>query len=200
VQEAIDQGGAGPVIEAILASAEAEGSRLEDRPDVQRWEEVARRREALGQPWETAYARFRQAEAILGTGGPKKEAILVLRGAHDIASQLRARPLLDQIERLARRGRMRLTPAEAGERRRQARTPEGVSVVLTAREREVLTLVAGGHTNREIGRDLYISEKTASVHVSNAMDKLGALSRYDAAASATRLGLLDPASGATEKN
>ncbi len=194
VQEAIDQGGAGPAIEAILAMAEAEGSRLLDRPDVKRWEDVARRREALAQPWETAYARFRQAEAILATGGPKDQALLVLRGAHDIASQLRASPLLDQIERLARRSRMRLTPAEAGGRQPLARTPEGVSVVLTAREREVLTLVAAGHTNREIGRDLFISEKTASVHVSNAMDKLGALSRYDAAASATRLGLLDAAS------
>jgi DNA-binding CsgD family transcriptional regulator len=194
VQEAIDQGGAGPAIEAILAMAEAEGSRLVDRPDVKRWEDVARRREALAQPWETAYARFRQAEAILATGGPKDQALLVLRGAHDIASQLRASPLLDQIERLARRSRMRLTPAEAGGRQPLARTPEGVSVVLTAREREVLTLVAAGHTNREIGRDLFISEKTASVHVSNAMDKLGALSRYDAAASATRLGLLDAAS------
>jgi DNA-binding NarL/FixJ family response regulator len=50
--------------------------------------------------------------------------------------------------------------------------------------------VAAGHTNREIGEQLFISEKTVSVHVTNAMNKLGALSRYDAAASATRIGLL----------
>jgi DNA-binding NarL/FixJ family response regulator len=50
--------------------------------------------------------------------------------------------------------------------------------------------VAEGHTNREIGDRLFISEKTVSVHVSNAMAKLGALSRYEAAAAAERLGLL----------
>ena len=58
------------------------------------------------------------------------------------------------------------------------------------RERDVLSLVAEGHTNREIGDRLFISEKTVSVHVSNAMAKLGALSRYEAAAAAERLGLL----------
>lgn len=63
-------------------------------------------------------------------------------------------------------------------------------VALTARERDVLRLVAEGSTNREIGVRLFISEKTASVHVSNAMAKLGALSRYEAAASAERLGIL----------
>ena len=68
-------------------------------------------------------------------------------------------------------------------------------VTLTTREWEALSLVAAGHTNREIGEQLFISEKTASVHVSNAMDKLGALSRYEAAATATRLGLLDPTPG-----
>ena len=62
--------------------------------------------------------------------------------------------------------------------------------ILTAREQGVLQLVAEGHTNREIGDRLFISEKTVSVHVSNAMAKLGALSRYEAAATAERLGLL----------
>ncbi len=61
----------------------------------------------------------------------------------------------------------------------------------------MLALVAAGHTNREIGDELFISNKTASVHISNAMDKLGALSRYEAAAIATRIGLLDtPSDGA----
>jgi DNA-binding NarL/FixJ family response regulator len=74
---------------------------------------------------------------------------------------------------------------------RRATTPDGVLVALTTRESDVLSLVAAGHTNREIGEALFISEKTASVHITNAMDKLGALSRYEAAASATRLGLLE---------
>jgi DNA-binding CsgD family transcriptional regulator/tetratricopeptide (TPR) repeat protein len=192
---AIEMGGAGPLIEAELAMAEAEGSRLEGPPDAERWEDAARRREALQQPWEIAYARFRQAEAILVARGRKHEALPLLHEAHRIASRLGARPLVDQIERLAHRGRIRLASAPAERRARQATTQDGVVVALTTREWEVLCLVASGHTNREIGEELFISEKTASVHITNAMDKLGALSRYDAAASATRLGLLDATPG-----
>ncbi|WP_375492999.1 AAA family ATPase [uncultured Jatrophihabitans sp.] len=63
---------------------------------------------------------------------------------------------------------------------------------LTARERDVLELVADGRSNREIGRRLYISEKTVSVHVSNILAKLGVRGRTEAAAVARRAGLLDP--------
>jgi ATP/maltotriose-dependent transcriptional regulator MalT len=190
-EEAIGMGGAGPLIEAVLATAEAEGTRLQGRPDEARWAEAAGRREALGQPWETAYAHFRRAEAMLGEKGRKPEAVPVLRDAHRIALQIGASPLAEQIEHLARRARIRLAAAPRERRERQATTPEGVVVSLTTREWEVLSLVATGHTNREIGADLFISEKTASVHITNAMDKLGALSRYDAAGIASRLGLLD---------
>jgi DNA-binding CsgD family transcriptional regulator/tetratricopeptide (TPR) repeat protein len=189
--EAIGLGGAGLLIEAGLATAEAEGSRLDGRSDATKWADAAFRREALGQPWETAYARFRQAEAMLGERGRKHEAVPVLRDAHRIALQIGASPLVEQIEHLARRARIRLAAAPPERRERQATTPEGVVVALTTREWEVLSLVATGHTNREIGADLFISEKTASVHITNAMDKLGALSRYDAAGIASRLGLLD---------
>ncbi len=191
VEEAIGLGGAGPLIEAELAMAVAEGGRLHGRSDEQMWEDAARRREMLAQPWETAYARFRQAEAILVTRGRNQEVQPLLRDAHRVAQQLGATPLVEQIERLARHGRVRLATVPTERRTRRATTPEGVVVALTTREWEVLTMVAAGHTNREIGEELFISEKTASVHISNAMDKLGALSRYDAAATATRLGLLD---------
>jgi DNA-binding CsgD family transcriptional regulator/tetratricopeptide (TPR) repeat protein len=191
VQEAIELGGTGPLIEAELATAVAEGTRLEGRSDAQGWADVARRRVMLAQPWETAYARFRQAEAILVSRGGKQEVQPPLSDAHRIAQQLGATPLVEQIERLARHGRVRLATVPAERRTRRATTPEGVIVALTTREWEVLTMVAAGHTNREIGEELFISEKTASVHISNAMDKLGALSRYDAAAIATRVGLLD---------
>jgi DNA-binding NarL/FixJ family response regulator len=60
---------------------------------------------------------------------------------------------------------------------------------LTSREAEVLTHVAVGRTNRQLGEALFISEKTASVHVSNIMRKLGVTSRVDAAAIAQRLGV-----------
>jgi DNA-binding CsgD family transcriptional regulator len=61
---------------------------------------------------------------------------------------------------------------------------------LTPREREVLALVADGRTNRQIAEALFISAKTASVHVSNILAKLGVGSRVEAAAVAHRLGLL----------
>ena len=61
---------------------------------------------------------------------------------------------------------------------------------LTPREREVLSLVAAGRTNRQIGAELFISEKTAGVHVSNILGKLGASGRTEAAAIAHRLGLV----------
>ena len=60
---------------------------------------------------------------------------------------------------------------------------------LTSREAEVLALVATGQTNRQIGEQLFVSEKTASVHVSNILRKLGVTSRVDAAAVAQRLGV-----------
>jgi len=191
VQEAIELGGTGPLIEAELATAVAEGTRLEGRSDAEAWADVARRRGMLAQPWETAYARFRQAEAILVSRGRKQAVQPLLGDAHRIAQQLGATPLVEEIERLARHGRVRLATVPTERRTRRATTPEGVIVALTTREWEVLTMVAAGHTNREIGEELFISEKTASVHISNAMDKLGALSRYDAAAIATRVGLLD---------
>jgi DNA-binding NarL/FixJ family response regulator len=67
---------------------------------------------------------------------------------------------------------------------------------LTPRERQVLALVAGGATNREVGAALFMAEKTASVHVSRILAKLGVRSRTEAAAVAHRTGLTD-AVGAT---
>ncbi len=101
-----------------------------------------------------------------------------------------AAALQAEIEALASAARLDLAPTQgdrAGKGSQEA--PAGTSI-LTAREQGVLRLVADGHTNREIGDRLFISEKTVSVHVSNAMKKLGALSRYEAAATADRLGLL----------
>ena len=117
------------------------------------------------------------------------DAAVPLREAHTAASELGATPLRIALEALASRARIQLEgqPGGAG----QAVTRPATT--LTARELEVMALVAAGHTNREIGERLFITEKTASVHVTHAMDKLGALSRYEAAATATRLGFLEPA-------
>ena len=66
---------------------------------------------------------------------------------------------------------------------------EALPLGLTPREHEVLLLVAEGRTNREIGELLYMSEKTASVHVSRILAKLDVGGRVEAAAVAHRLGL-----------
>ena len=94
---------------------------------------------------------------------------------------------------LARRAR--ITLGQAGEaadtRAAAAQSSESARLGLTARELEVLRLVAAGLSNREIASELFISAKTASVHVSNILGKLGAATRGEAAATAHRLRLLD---------
>lgn len=188
---AIEADGGGPMIRAGLLGAEAEESRLVGRSDATLWEAVVEARDALGQPWEAAYARYRLAEAILASGGSSAAAAGPLCTAHAVASDLGAAPLRTSLETLASRARIQLKELPAG----AVPAAPKVEVTLTSRELEVLGLVAAGHTNREIGERLFISEKTASVHVTHAMDKLGALSRYEAAATATRLGLLGTEGG-----
>lgn len=188
-KRAIDADGAGPLARAELASVDAELRRLEDRPAPGAWAAAVTARAQLQQPWELAYAKFRLAEAILERGGPTADAAAPLRNALGIATNLGASPLEAQIRSLAGRARIGIDESPNGQ------VAPGGPTILTGREQEVLRLVAAGHTNREIGERLYISEKTASVHVTRAMGKLGALSRYEAAATATRLGLLEPAAG-----
>jgi DNA-binding NarL/FixJ family response regulator len=106
-----------------------------------------------------------------------------------VAIQVAARPLRERIEGLARRARIDLETEEpaAPSAPRSTTDPYG----LTVREREVLDLVAAGRTNREIGERLFISEKTASVHVTHILGKLGVSSRVEAALVAARAGMVD---------
>jgi DNA-binding NarL/FixJ family response regulator len=184
---AVDPGNAWAPCSA--ASAEAEWSRLEGRPDPQLWQQAAERWERLEHRHATAYARFRQAEAMLAAGAPRASVQPVLLAAHQTTLLLGAGPLHREIELLAGRGRLRLEqPVPA------AAVPAGppsraASLGLTRRETEVLALVAAGRTNRQIGRELFITEKTASVHVSRILTKLGVAGRGEAAAVAHRLEL-----------
>jgi DNA-binding NarL/FixJ family response regulator len=93
--------------------------------------------------------------------------------------------LLTDIEAVSRRTRLSVEAPVARVLESSAIDQLG----LTAREAEVLSLVAAGQTNRQIGEALFVSEKTASVHVSNILRKLGVSSRVDAAAVAQRLGV-----------
>jgi ATP/maltotriose-dependent transcriptional regulator MalT len=150
------------------------------------WDEAARAWEVVSQPFPQATTLLRSAEVALNAGD-RDGATARLRRAAVLAQQLGARPLSDNISQLARRARISLDPdADGG-----TPVPEPGRLGLTAREFEVLRLVAAGRSNREIAAELFISAKTASVHVSNILGKLGVTSRGEAAAAAHRLRLFD---------
>jgi DNA-binding NarL/FixJ family response regulator/tetratricopeptide (TPR) repeat protein len=168
--------------EALCA---AELSRAEGASSPDAWDAAAARFSGLGMPFELAYARSRQAEAIVLAAGDRSAAAAALREAARLAGDLRAEVLAAEIEGLARRARIALgdVPAPA------AADTELDALGLTERERAVLELVADGRTNREIGEALFMAEKTASVHVSRILAKLGVRSRVEAATAAHRLGV-----------
>jgi DNA-binding CsgD family transcriptional regulator len=177
---------------AVLLTCRAEQTRLRGRPDPAAWAAAAADWEAFGQPYPAACARWREAEALLASRAPRAEVERALWAAHDVAVRLGAAPLRRELERLARRGRVRLEapgkPAPAGEA--EAPSPAR-SLGLTRREEEVLALVATGRTNRQVAEALFISEKTAGIHVSRILAKLGVAGRVEAAAVAHRLGLAE---------
>jgi DNA-binding CsgD family transcriptional regulator len=174
-----------PDLAAWQATALAERTRQQGASDPAAWAAAVAAWEPLGQPYRVAYAGFRQAEALLATGD-RDTAAVVLGRAGEITGRLGARPLEGEVQALARRARLDLaphTPAAAG-----PPTP-AAQLGLTPREVEVLALVAAGRSNRQIAQALFISPKTASVHVSNILAKLGVAGRVEAAAIAYRLGL-----------
>ena len=118
-----------------------------------------------------------------------------LRAAYAATSDLGAVSLLAEVDALARRGRIDLraepTAGPAGGRP----PPSSLDRLgLTEREQEVLALVAVGRTNRQIAEALFISPKTATIHVSNILGKLGVRNRVEAATIAHRLGAVEPGS------
>jgi ATP/maltotriose-dependent transcriptional regulator MalT len=170
-------------VRASVAMGRAEVTRAEGSPDPDAWADAARRWEGLRFPAPAVYCRWRQAEAVLAAGN-RAEAVALWQEAHRSAGALGAASLSRAIEDSARRAALPL----AGEGRPTPQ-PDVMPFGLTPRELEVLSLVAAGLTNREIGAALFMSEKTASVHVSRILAKLGVRSRTQAAAVATRAGL-----------
>jgi DNA-binding CsgD family transcriptional regulator/tetratricopeptide (TPR) repeat protein len=177
---------------AVAALFEGERSRLEGPSDPVQWQAAATAWLALGRPYPAAYAQWRQAEALLATKAPRAKAEETLRAAHAVAIRLGAAPLRRELELLAQRGRIRLEPPGEPALAEPKAPSVAASVGLTRREAEVLALVAQGRTNRQIGQALFITPKTASVHVSRILAKLGAAGRGEAAAIAHRLGLDKP--------
>lgn len=177
VERGLLGGELGPEGRAWLLRADAEHSRVTAPGSVELWQRALQ---------EFGYGhRYEQARSGAGLTGAlliadrREEAESALRGALAIAVELGAAPLRQSLEALARRGRL-----DVG-----VRLPS-VTGGLTPRELEVLRHLSEGRTNRQIGEQLFISEKTASVHVSNILAKLGARSRTEAVSLAHRAGLL----------
>jgi len=165
--------------------AEAEYTRVCADAHPERWAEAAGTWYRLERPPVAAYCRWRQAEALVSAGASRSEASTPLREAHAVAARLGARPLAEELERLAERARLDLTPPDT-ESAHGAQDLE-TTLGLTPREAEVLRLVARGYTNREIAEALVISVKTAGVHVSHILRKIDAPNRREAAAIAHRV-------------
>ena len=149
------------------------------------WDAAAAAWDHAAQPYQLAVAMLRAAEAAM-TVGDRDGAARRLRRAAQLAGQLGARPLGEEIGMLARSARLALRAGQDG------RSSAPHQLGLTAREFEVLRLVAAGRSNPEIAAELFISAKTASVHVSNILAKLRVGSRGEAAATAYRLRLYAP--------
>jgi Bacterial regulatory proteins, luxR family len=111
-----------------------------------------------------AGCQWRLAKRSFAVAGDRERATVAARAAHETAMRLGAEPLRDTLEALARRGRLDLGAGVPVER-----TLAG----LTPRELEVLQLLVEGRSNRQIAETLFISGKTASVHVTNILTKLG---------------------------
>ncbi|MGY1689134.1 ATP-binding protein [Geodermatophilus sp. SYSU D01105] len=173
---------------AWRARVEAEAARLAGDDAVARWRETVDVF-GYGDVYEQARCRWRLAGALLAADD-RTAAAEQLTQAGAVADRLGAAPLRAAVLALARRARITLDLPGAG------RLPDPATV-FTPRETEVLRLLAQGRTNRQIGAELYISEKTASVHVSNILAKLGAGGRTEAVAIAAARGLLPAPDAAT---
>ena len=178
----------GPLEAAYLAHAEADHCRAVGSDQDGRWIAAAAAWSELGRPYHAAVARWRQAEALVAAGD-REGAVAPAAQALECAERLGAAWLAGEVESLAARARLRLGDGAAPDDGAAAADEGDDPFGLTPRERQVLALVAAGATNREIGRQLYMAEKTASVHVSRILAKLDVRSRTEAAGVAHRLGL-----------
>ncbi|TDO48548.1 AAA ATPase-like protein [Kribbella sp. VKM Ac-2527] len=178
---------------AMSAVLRGERSRASGASDPGAWLDAAAEWAAVGRPYDAARSHLRAGEAILASQAgtrARRTAAQELRAADELATGLGAEPLLGEIRSLAKLARVDLTAREHRGRAGDADRP-----LLTDRETQVLELLLEGRTNREIGQELYMSPKTASVHVTHILEKLGVRTRVQAAAAAVRLGLGEPRPG-----
>jgi DNA-binding CsgD family transcriptional regulator len=171
----------GPGTEAAGFRAEAQAwvGTATGSPEPAAWAAAVQAWEAAGYAYPAAQARAMHAHALLEAGQRDAARAETVRAWTD-ADAMGARWLAERVGAFARRARFPLQAA--------AGAPSQLDV-LTPREREVLALLADGASNRVIADRLVISQKTAGVHVSNLLAKLGVSSRLEAAAIAHRSGL-----------
>jgi DNA-binding CsgD family transcriptional regulator/tetratricopeptide (TPR) repeat protein len=183
----------GPVQRADRLTFEAYAE-VDWRQRRARWETAATAWNGVHQPYPLATALRQAGEAAIADGD-RDAALRHLRDAAQLAESLGARPLAASIAAVARGARIDLAvgtrAGAATVRRPDPGRPAVARLGLTAREFEVLRLVADGRSNPEVGAELFITAKTASVHVSNILAKLGVNSRGEAAAAAHRLRLFE---------
>lgn len=166
-----------PRAEAFALQCQAEATRL-SVSDATSWERAAERWERLGERYNAAYCHLRQAETLLASRSSPVRSGKALLVAWRTSMEIGAAPLRTRAEELAQRARVSLD-VETPEAQRIAQVASDLG--LTSREVEVLGYLAWGKTDAQIAEDLFISKKTASVHVSNLLRKLGVESRYAAA-------------------
>lgn len=174
--------GLGPQGAAWASTFRAELGRWSGRGDCPGWQDALSEWQKLGRPFEQAYALWRLAEDFAVSGQRTRAADALIRGM-EVAKGVGAEPLVSELNSLAKRSRLPLTVNKAP---RAVRSTSG----LTKREFDVLHLITEGRSNRQIARTLFISEKTASVHVSNILAKLHAETRTEAARIAFQLDML----------
>jgi DNA-binding CsgD family transcriptional regulator len=166
--------------EALRVAGPGQVAEAAARDSLAAFDQAAAAWEEIGQPYPLALALLRAAEAALAAAD-RAAAASRLRRATEIGERLGARPLAEEAGLLARAARIR--PAALS-------VAPAAPLGLTPREFEVLRLVAEGRSNPEIAAQLFISAKTASVHVSSILGKVGVASRGEAAAAAHRLRLV----------
>ncbi len=165
----------------------AELARAEGADGVAAWSAAVAAWQMAAEPYPLAYTLLRLAEAATAAG-EREAAGRAVREAYALARRVGAVPIADEAAALARRTRLSLDEPAAAPVTVPPEDPLA-RFGLTEREQEILVLLAGGRSNPQIAESLFISPKTASVHVSNILAKLGVDSRVEAAAVAHRLGV-----------
>ena len=187
-----------PAARAWIDTARTERARAEARATQGDWAAMATTWDAVPDSLEAAYARYRAAEAALRESGVRADVGGSLRAAYESVHAMGARPLETVIGGLARRARISVDEvASTNGHERPVAVAEPLAAALpgglSPREVEVLRLVAAGRSNGEIAERLFITRKTAGVHVTHILDKLGVSNRVEAAMAAARLGLVPDA-------